>query len=198
VSRPDKLDEAPRPFSLDILVANLALDVKFSDIVLAFVGNENQVDALGQGHVRAENQLTAVGWECLVFSGSLHHYIEDVVDLVLELESGLVKLEHLTVDVDMVFGCPVNFLVLGAKTFLNDNSKSVAFFSDALDCSEVELHAVVVMSSELVRGHQAFIFTALVLLALESVGERRQRNSSSLPSFEVGRNVLGEWSHPVA
>jgi len=117
---------------------------------------------------------------------------------VLKLKSGLVKLEYFPVDVDMVLSGPVNSFVLWAKALLKDDSKRFAFFSDALKRREIKLHAIVVMSTKLVGCEQALSLPTLILLALKCVIEGLQKNSSSLPSFEVGRFVLSKRSYPVA
>ena len=74
--------------------------------------HKNQVDAFRECHVRVENQIASVVRECLLFSGGLYNHIKNVVSLVLELKSGLVQFEHLSIDVDMVLGCPINPFIL--------------------------------------------------------------------------------------
>ena len=44
----------------------------------------------------------------------------------LELDQGLVQFVHLTIDIDVVLGCPVRLLVFLSDTFLHNEAKSVA------------------------------------------------------------------------
>lgn len=102
----------------------------------------------------------------------------------------------LSVDVDVVLRGTIFPRVPSSNTFLDRNAESVAKLRDTLNKSEVECHAVGVVTSELVSGKQALVDATLVLLASICVRCRLNGDAGAFPSVKVCKFVISEGCCP--
>lgn len=124
------LKQAPDTRLLDHLTLNRASHIICAKPEVSTLRHKDEVDALRVEGFRFESQLAlALGVNCVLILYSLDrrndHLLASCVRLLLigiHLNNRLVKLEDLSVDVDMVLARPVYTRVLSADTILNNKS----------------------------------------------------------------------------
>ena len=128
------LKQSPGPRYVDLFAVDSTIDGIVAEFPVAAERHQYQIDAIGEVFLRHERHLASVAGEGGFVSGvGLHVDVEVVliraswpIGVGLELDQGLVQFVHLTIDIDVVLGCPVRLLVFVSDAFLHNEAESVA------------------------------------------------------------------------